>query len=151
MECGGHQIHHEPGPLDGGRLGAALGDLIAKGLGRDRVLVLGLVALAALLLLVPRTSHMVPIVIAFGLAGPIVSLPGDVRPTTNRAPGMGVFQTLHHATMLIAPAATGSLAEAVGTVDTAFALAADMVALSPLLLVLSRGLARHAVPAGIAP
>ncbi len=133
-----------------------LGGVIARRLGRDRVLVLGLVAFAALLLLAPRTSHMVPTVIALGLmgglaAGPIMSLPGDVLSPGNRAHGMGVFHTLYYATMLVAPAAAGSLAETIGTVDAAFALAAGMVALCLLLLMLVRVLVHRAVPAGIAP
>ncbi len=114
-------------------LSIPLGGLLAGRLGRDRVLALGLGTFAALLLVAPHTSQMVPLFVALGLvgglaAGPIMSLPGDVLSPGNRAHGMGLFHTLYYATMFIAPAAAGQLSQSLGTADAAFALAAGMVA-----------------------
>lgn len=136
-------------------LSVPLGGLLAGRLGRDRVLVVGLVVFALLMLLAPRTSHMLPMFAALGLvgglaAGPIMSLPGDLLAPGNRAHGMGVFHTLYYIAIFIAPAVAGRLAEAAGTADMAFAFGGGMLVVCLALLGLFRIWAQRAAQAGIA-
>ncbi|MBR1211338.1 MFS transporter [Bradyrhizobium sp. JYMT SZCCT0180] len=103
------------------------------------ILVGGCIVFALLMLMLPRSGAVLLTVVALGIicalpAGPIMSLPAQVLQPSTRAIGMGLFYTIHYATMMLGPFVGGSLAKWTGTAATAFDFGAVMVLLCPLLL-----------------
>ena len=89
------------------------------------VLVIGCVLFALLMLVLPRSAAVIPVVIAIGLisalpAGPIMSLPARVLQPQTRAIGMGIFYTAYYAAMMLGPAIAGAIAKWTGSAAAAF-------------------------------
>ena len=87
-------------------LSVPTGGLLADRIKRPQlVLVAGCILFALLMVLLPRSSAVVSIVVALGLisgqpAGPIMSLPARVLQPATRAVGMGIFYTFVTPAML---------------------------------------------------
>jgi MFS family permease len=116
--------------------GGLLGDRIKR---PRAILVTGCVLFAVLMLLLPRTSAVVPTVIALGLicglpAGPIMSLPARVLQPATRAVGMGIFYTIYYAAMMLGPVIGGACAKWTGDSGAAFDFGAVVLLACPLLL-----------------
>ena len=117
-----------------------LGGFLSDRSGRPAViLVAGCIVSAMLMVALPRSGAVVPIVIALGLisgqpAGPILSLPARVLRLETRAIGMGIFYTLYYATMMLGPAIAGTLAKVTGSAAAAFDFGAAALLACPLLL-----------------
>ena len=117
-----------------------LGGLLADRTGRPASIIIasGLVT-ATLMVLLPRSGAVLPIVIALGLisglpAGPIMSLPSRVLQPQTRAIGMGVFFTMFFGCMMLGPVAGGACAKWAGSAAAAFDFGAAMILLCPVLL-----------------
>jgi predicted MFS family arabinose efflux permease len=103
------------------------------------VLVAASIIFAALMLVLPRSSAVIPAVIAIGLvsglpAGPIMSLPARVLQPATRAIGMGLFFTVYYAAMMLGPVIGGACAKWAGSAAAAFDFGAAMILLCPLIL-----------------
>ena len=93
----------------GGMAGGFLADWTRR---PQSVLVAGCILFALLMLTLPRSAAVIPVVIAIGLigglpAGPIMSLPARVLQPQTRAIGMGIFYTVYYAAMMLGPAVGG--------------------------------------------
>jgi MFS family permease len=102
-------------------------------------LVGGCVVFALLMLALPRSDAVIPIVVALGLvcgqpAGPIMSLPARVLQPGTRAIGMGLFYTVFYACMMLGPVIGGACAKWTGSADAAFDFGAVMALACPAIL-----------------
>jgi MFS family permease len=102
-------------------------------------LVGGSIVVALLMLALPRSDAVIPIIIALGLvcgqpAGPIMSLPARVLQPATRAIGMGLFYTIYYATMMLGPVVGGACAKWTGSAGAAFDFGAVMVLACPVVL-----------------
>lgn len=117
-----------------------LGGFLADRSGRpSAVLVAGCIAGAILLVILPRSNAIVPVIIALGIvgglpAGPVMSLPARVLRPETRAIGMGIFYTLYYGTMMLGPAIGGELAKWTGHAATALDFGAALALACPVLL-----------------
>ena len=117
-----------------------LGGFLADRSGRPSlVFVAGCVISAMLLVALPRTGAVIPIVLVLGTisglpAGPTMSLPARVLRPETRAIGMGIFYTLYHGTMMLGPVIGGALAKWTGSAATALDFGAALALTCPLLL-----------------
>jgi MFS family permease len=117
-----------------------LGGFIADRSGRpELILVVGCILFAVLMVTLPRSDAVIPIVAALGLisgqpAGPIMSLPARVLRPQTRAIGMGLFFTIYYAAMMIGPVAGGAFAKWTGSAAAAFDFGAVVILLCPLIL-----------------
>jgi MFS family permease len=114
-------------------LSVPVGGFLADRTGRHRlVLVGGLLAFAAMLLVTARIDMVVPAFVALGIvcglsAGPIMSLPSRVLAPETRATGMGVFFTLFYVIAVLGPVIAGYAATLAGTARLTFDLGALML------------------------
>jgi len=102
-------------------------------------LVGGCFVFALLMLALPRSDAVIPIVVALGLvsgqpAGPIMSLPARVLQPGTRAIGMGLFYTVYYACMMLGPVIGGACAKWAGNAGAAFDFGAAMVLACPVIL-----------------
>jgi MFS family permease len=117
-----------------------LGGFIADRSGRpELMLVVACILFAALMIALPRSGAVIPIVAALGLisgqpAGPIMSLPARVLRPQTRAIGMGLFFTMFYACMMLGPVLGGACAKWAGSAAAAFDFGAAMILLCPLIL-----------------
>jgi MFS family permease len=117
-----------------------LGGFLADRSGRPAVtLVGGCIVFAMLMVALPRSNEVIPIVIALGMisgqpAGPILSLPARVLKPEARAIGMGIFYTLFYGTMMLGPVVAGACAKWTGSAAAAFDFGAAALLACPLLL-----------------
>ena len=117
-----------------------LGGFIADRSGRpELMLVAGYILFAALMIALPRSGAVIPIVVALGLisgqpAGPIMSLPSRVLQPQTRAIGMGLFFTMFYGCMVLGPVVGGVCAKWAGSAAAAFDFGAAMILLCPLIL-----------------
>ena len=108
------------------------------------ILVAGAIGSAVLMLTLPRSDAIIPLVIALGIvsglpAGPIMSLPAAVLLPATRAIGMGIFYTVYYAAMMLGPVIGGACAKWSGSAAAAFDFGAVTVLLClPLLLAFNR-------------
>lgn len=103
------------------------------------VLVIGCVLFALLMLVLPRSAAVIPIVIAIGAisalpAGPIMSLPARVLQPQTRAIGMGIFFTVFYAVMMLGPAIGGAIAKWTGGAAAALDFGTVALLACPALL-----------------
>jgi MFS family permease len=103
------------------------------------VLAGGCILFALLMLALPRSAAVIPIVIAIGAisalpSGPIMSLPARVLQPGTRAIGMGIFYTVYYGAMMLGPAVAGAIAKSTGSAAAAFDFGAVMLLAGPLLL-----------------
>jgi MFS family permease len=103
------------------------------------VLVIGCVLFALLMLVLPRSAAVIPIVIAIGAisalpAGPIMSLPARVLQPQTRAIGMGIFFTVFYAPMMLGPAIGGAIAKWTGSAAAALDFGTAALLVCPILL-----------------
>ena len=103
------------------------------------IIVASAVVTAILMVLLPRSGAVLPIVIALGLigglpAGPMMSLPARVLQPQTRAIGMGVFFTMFFACMMLGPVIGGACAKWAGSAAAAFDFGAVMILLCPVIL-----------------
>jgi predicted MFS family arabinose efflux permease len=103
------------------------------------VLVTGCVLFALLMLMLPRSAAVIPIVIAIGAisalpAGPIMSLPARVLQPQTRAIGMGIFFTVFYAPMMLGPAIGGAIAKWTGSAAAALDFGTAALLVCPILL-----------------
>lgn len=103
------------------------------------VLVIGCVLFALLMLVLPRSAAVIPIVIAIGAisalpAGPIMSLPARVLQPQTRAIGMGIFFTVFYAVMMLGPAIGGAIAKWTGGAAAALDFGTVALLACPVLL-----------------
>jgi predicted MFS family arabinose efflux permease len=116
------------------------GGMLADRIGRPQlILVAGSILFALLMLLLPRRSEVVLLVIAIGLvsgqpAGPIMSLPARVLQPATRAVGMGIFYTVYYAAMMLGPIVGGACAKWTGSAAAAFDFGAVVLLVCPLIL-----------------
>ena len=102
-------------------------------------LVGGCIVFALLMVALPRSDAVIPIVVALGLvcgqpAGPIMSLPARVLQPATRAIGMGLFYTIYYAAMVLGPVIGGAGAKWAGGAGAAFDFGAAMVLACPVIL-----------------
>jgi predicted MFS family arabinose efflux permease len=101
-------------------LGGMAGGFLADWTRRPQsVLVVGCIMFALLMMTLPRSAAVIPLVIAIGLisalpSGPIMSLPARVLQPQTRAIGMGIFYTVYYAAMMLGPAVAGAIAKSTG-------------------------------------
>lgn len=103
------------------------------------ILALGCIIFAVLMVILPRSTTTIPVVIALGLvsglpAGPIMSLPARVLLSGTRAIGMGVFYTVYYLAMMLGPVIGGNAAKWIGSAGAAFDVGAIALLACPLLL-----------------
>ena len=103
------------------------------------ILVAACLVSAMLMVLLPRSSAVLSIVVGLGLvagqpAGPMMSLPAQVLQPATRAIGMGLFFTVFYSCMLLGPVVGGALAKWTGSAAAAFDFGAAMVLVCPVLL-----------------
>jgi MFS family permease len=116
------------------------GGLLADRFKRPQTIqIAGLLAFALLMLALPRSDAVIPIVIALGLicglpAGPIMSLPAKVLAPSTRAIGMGIFFTVYYAAMMLGPVIGGACAKSTGSAAAAFDFGAAMLLACPVVL-----------------
>jgi MFS family permease len=114
-------------------LSVPLGGLLADRTGRHRlVLIGGLLAFAAMLLVTARVETVVLAFVALGAvcglsAGPIMSLPSRVLLPETRAIGMGTFFTLFYLIAVFGPVLGGYAATIAGTARVTFDIASLML------------------------
>jgi predicted MFS family arabinose efflux permease len=117
-----------------------LGGLLADRSRRPSlVLIAGCIVSAMLMVALPRSDAVIPIVVALGMvfglpAGPMMSLPARVLKAETRAIGMGIFYTLYYATMMLGPAVGGALAKRTGSTAITLDFGAGLLLLCPVLL-----------------
>jgi MFS family permease len=117
-----------------------LGGVIADRSGRpELILVVGCILFAALMIALPRSDAVIPIVAALGLisgqpAGPIMSLPARVLRPQTRAIGMGLFFTMFYGCMMLGPVVGGACAKWAGSASAAFDFGAVAILMCPVLL-----------------
>jgi MFS family permease len=117
-----------------------LGGVIADRSGRpELILVVGCILFAALMIVLPRSGAVIPIVTALGLisgqpAGPIMSLPARVLRPQTRAIGMGLFFTMFYGCMMLGPVVGGACAKWTGSASAAFDFGAAVILMCPVLL-----------------
>ena len=117
-----------------------LGGFVADRINRPQaVLVMGCLFFALLMVALPRTSAVIPIVAALGLisgqpAGPLLSLPARVLQPATRAIGMGAFYTLYYGAMMLGPVIAGAAAKWTGSAGAALDFGAAVLVACPLLL-----------------
>jgi MFS family permease len=117
-----------------------LGGFVADRTGRPGTMVVASSLVTVILMvLLPRSSAVVLLVIAMGLisglaAGPMMSLPARVLAPQTRAIGMGVFFTVFFGCMLLGPVIGGACAKWAGNTAAAFDFGAAMILLCPMLL-----------------
>jgi MFS family permease len=117
-----------------------LGGVIADRSGRPEfILVVGCILFAALMIALPRSDAVIPIVAALGLisgqpAGPIMSLPARVLRPQTRAIGMGLFFTMFYGCMMLGPVVGGACAKWAGSASAAFDFGAVAILMCPVLL-----------------
>jgi MFS family permease len=103
------------------------------------ILAIGCIVFALLMAILPRSTAVIPIVVALGLvcglpAGPIMSLPARVLQPGTRAIGMGIFYTVYYAAMMLGPVIGGAIAKWIGSAGAAFDVGAIALLACPLLL-----------------
>ena len=103
------------------------------------VLVVGCTLFALLMLVLPRSAAVIPVVIAIGsisalASGPIMSLPARVLQPQTRAIGMGVFYTVYYAAMMLGPAVAGAIAKWTGSAAATFDFGTVALLACPVLL-----------------
>ena len=103
------------------------------------ILAIGCIVFALLMAMLPRSTAVIPIVVALGLvsglpAGPIMSLPARVLQPGTRAIGMGVFYTVYYAAMMLGPVIGGNAAKWIGSAGAAFDVGVVALLACPLLL-----------------
>jgi MFS family permease len=103
------------------------------------ILAIGCIVFAILMVILPRSSAVIPIVVALGLvsglpAGSIMSLPARVLQPGTRAIGMGIFYTVYYAAMMLGPIIGGTTAKWAGSAGGAFDVGAIVLLACPLLL-----------------
>jgi len=103
------------------------------------VLVVSCLLFALLMLVLPRASAVIAIVIALGLisgqpAGPILSLPAGVLKPETRALGMGIFFTVYYGAMMLGPVIGGACAKWADSAGAAVDFGAVVLLVCPLLL-----------------
>jgi predicted MFS family arabinose efflux permease len=103
------------------------------------IIVASCIAIAMLMVLLPRSGAVVLMVIALGLvsglpAGPIMSLPARVLQPQTRAIGMGLFFTIFYACMMLGPVVGGACAKWAGSAAAAFDFGALTILACPLIL-----------------
>ena len=103
------------------------------------ILVVGCIASAILMVLLPRGGAVILMVVALGLvgglpAGPIMSLPARVLQPQTRAIGMGLFYTMFYGCMMLGPVIGGACAKWAGSAAAAFDFGAAAILACPLLL-----------------
>jgi MFS family permease len=117
-----------------------LGGFLADRTGRPAtIIVASAVVTAILMVLLPRSGAVLPLVIVLGLisglpAGPIMSLPARVLQPQTRAIGMGVFFTMFFACMMLGPVLGGAFAKWAGSAGAAFDFGAAMILVCPLIV-----------------
>ena len=116
------------------------GGLLADRTKRPQTLLaIGCIVFALLMAMLPRSTAVIPIVVALGLvsglpAGPIMSLPARVLQPGTRAIGMGVFYTVYYAAMMLGPVIGGNAAKWIGSAGAAFDVGVVALLACPLLL-----------------
>jgi MFS family permease len=121
-------------------LSVPLGGFLSDRSGRPSlVFVAGCVVSALLLVALPRTGAVIPIVFALGMisglpAGPAMSLPARVLRPETCAIGMGIFYTLYYGTMMLGPVIGGALAKWTGSAAVALDFGAALALFCPVLL-----------------
>jgi MFS family permease len=103
------------------------------------VLVVGCTLFGLLMLVLPRSTAVIPLVITIGLisalpSGPIMSLPARVLQPETRAIGMGFFYTVYYAAMMLGPAVAGAIAKSTGSAAAAFDFGTAALLACPVLL-----------------
>jgi predicted MFS family arabinose efflux permease len=103
------------------------------------VLTVGCIVSAMLMVALPRSNAVIPIVVAlgtvFGLpAGPIMSLPARVLRSETRAIGMGIFYTIYYGTMMLGPVVGGAFAKWTGGAAITLDFGAILLLACPVLL-----------------
>lgn len=117
-----------------------LGGFLADRSGRPSlVLTVGCIVSAMLMIALPRSDAVIPIVVAlgtvFGLpAGPMMSLPARVLRPETRAIGMGIFYTIYYGTMMLGPVVGGALAKWTGGAAVTLDFGAILLLACPVLL-----------------
>lgn len=117
-----------------------LGGFLADRSGRPALLLtIGCVVSAMLMVALPRSNAVIPIIVALGMvfglpAGPMMSLPARVLRRETRAIGMGIFYTLYYGTMMLGPAVGGALAKWTGSAAITLDFGAALLLACPVLL-----------------
>ncbi|MGB6255407.1 MAG: MFS transporter [Bradyrhizobium sp.] len=117
-----------------------LGGLLADRSRRPSlVLTVGCILSAMLMVALPRSDAVIPIIVALGMvfglpAGPMMSLPARVLRPETRAIGMGIFYTLYYGTMMLGPAVGGALAKWTGSAAITLNFGAVLLLVCPVLL-----------------
>lgn len=117
-----------------------LGGLLADRSRRPSlVLTVGCILSAMLMVALPRSDAVIPIIVALGMvfglpAGPMMSLPARVLRPETRAIGMGIFYTLYYGTMMLGPAVGGALAKWTGSAAVTLDFGAVLLLACPVLL-----------------
>lgn len=117
-----------------------LGGLLADRSRRPSlVLTVGCIVSAMLMVALPRSDAVIPIIVALGMvfglpAGPMMSLPARVLRPETRAIGMGIFYTLYYGTMMLGPAVGGALAKWTGSAAVTLDFGAVLLLACPVLL-----------------
>jgi MFS family permease len=117
-----------------------LGGLLADRSRRPSlVLTVGCILSAILMVALPRSDAVIPIIVALGMvfglpAGPMMSLPARVLRPETRAIGMGIFYTLYYGTMMLGPAVGGALAKWTGSAAITLDFGAALLLVCPVLL-----------------
>ncbi|MGB7122786.1 MAG: MFS transporter [Bradyrhizobium sp.] len=117
-----------------------LGGLLADRSRRPSlVLTVGCILSAMLMVALPRSDAVIPIIVALGMvfglpAGPMMSLPARVLRPETRAIGMGIFYTLYYGTMMLGPAVGGALAKWTGSAAVTLDFGAVLLLVCPVLL-----------------
>jgi MFS family permease len=121
-------------------LGGMAGGFLADWTRRPQsVLVVGCIMFALLMMTLPRSAAVIPLVIAIGLisalpSGPIMSLPARVLQPQTRAIGMGIFYTVYYAAMMLGPAVAGAIAKSTGSAAAALDFGMAALLACPVLL-----------------
>lgn len=116
------------------------GGLLADRTGRPQtILAVSCVVFALLMVILPRSSAVIPIVLALGLvsglpAGAIMSLPARVLQPGTRAIGMGIFYTVYYGAMMLGPVIGGAAAKWAGNAGAAFDVGALALLACPAVL-----------------
>jgi MFS family permease len=123
-----------------GLVSVPLGGFLADRSGRPSlVLTAGCIVSAILMIALPHSNAVIPIIVALGLifglpAGPMMSLPARVLRPETRAIGMGTFYMLYYVTMMLGPAVGGALAKWTGSTAITLDFGAALLLACPALL-----------------